>query len=221
MAHSRVVMVIAALALLVTAFVGVSSASAFTQFRSEASETTLDAEMVEGSSNPAVFTTSAGSISCKAGSGMATMTGTSATQIQTSLPGSSNSGMSYSECTFLGFINVAVNMRTCQYNFHINGEVDVVPGLPSGCGPIEFSAAGCVVTVGAQSGLKSVTYENMGTKAARDVTILPNLTGITYSTNASCPGGAHTGSTNGTYKGGKFTVKGTHPAGTQVGVWVE
>lgn len=217
MNHIRVVGVIAALALMVTAFVGVSSAAAFTQFRSEASETTLDGEMVEGSTNPAAFETAAGTIKCETGSAMATMTGTSATQIETSLPGSTASGVSYGNCTFLGFINAAVEMKNCQYNFHINGEVDITP---SGCGPIEFTAFTCTVKVGSQTGLKSVTYENMGTKATRDVTIIPNITGITYTTSSGCPGGAVTKS-DGKYHGGKFTVKGTHPAGTQVGVWVE
>ena len=218
MAHVRVVGLIAALVLAVTAFVGVSSAAAFTQFRSEASETTLDAEMVEGSTSPATFKTDAGTITCETGAGMATMTGTSATQIETSIPGSTNSGISYGSCTFLGFINVAVNMHNCQYNFHINGEVDITP---TGCGPIEFTALSCTVSVPSQTGLKSVEYAEMGTKKERDVTIIPNITGITYSTTAGCPNGAHAGLTNGSYKGGKFTVKGTHPAGTQVGVWVE
>jgi hypothetical protein len=218
MKYLRVVGLIAALALSVTAFVGVSSAAAFTQFRSEAAETTLDGEMVEGAASPAVFTTNAGAISCTSGTAMATMTGTSATAIETSLTGSTNSGVSYGGCTFLGFIGAEVKMHNCQYNFHINGEVDITP---SGCGPIEFTALSCTVTVPSQIGLKSVTYENMGTKAARDVTVIPSLTAITYSTSAGCPNGAHSGLTNGTYKGGKFTVKGTHPAGTQVGVWVE
>jgi hypothetical protein len=225
MKYARVVALIAVLALAVTAFVGVSSAAAFTQFRSEAAETTLDGEMVEGTANPAVFTTDAGAISCTSGTAMATMTGTSATAIETSLPGSTGSGISYGGCTFLGFIGVKVEMNKCQYNFHINGEVDITPSPSSTCGtpepPIKFTALSCTVSVASQPGLKSVTYENMGTKAARDVTIIPNLTGITYSTSAGCPNGAHTGLTDGTYKGGKFTVKGTHPAGTQVGVWVE
>ena len=217
MNHLRVVGVIAALALMVTAFVGVSSAAAFTQFRSEASETTLDGEMVEGSSNPAAFKTAAGTIKCTTGSAMATMAGTSATQIETSIPGSTSSGVSYGSCTFLGFIGAEVAMKTCQYNFHINGEVDITP---SGCGPIEFTALTCTVKVGAQTGLKSVNYENMGTKTTRDVTIIPNIHGITYTTSSGCPNGAETRS-DGEYSGGKFTVKGTHPAGTQVGVWVE
>jgi hypothetical protein len=218
MNHARVVGLLAALALLVTAFVGVSSASAFTQFRSEAAETTLDGEMVEGSTSPAIFETDAGKISCTSGSAMATMTGTSATQVETSLPGSFESGVSYGNCTFLGFINVAVNMHNCQYNFHINGEVDITP---TGCGPIEFTAAGCTVSVPSQTGLTSVSYENMGTKAARDITINPNISNITYSTNSGCFKGPTSNVTGGVYKGGKFTVKGTHPAATQVGVFVE
>jgi hypothetical protein len=214
MHHARVVGLIAALALAVFAFAGVSSAAAFTQFRSESTETTLDGEMVE----PAVFETDAGPISCETGSAMATMVGTSATEIETSLPGSTSSGISYGKCTFLTFIGVSVNMSNCQYNFHINGEVDITP---TGCGPIEFTALGCKVTIPSQSGLKSVTYENMGTKKERDVTVIPNVHGIKYSTSSNCPNGAHTNLTNGVYHGSKFTVKGTHPAGTQVGVWVE
>ncbi len=217
MKYLRVVGLIAALALAVTAFVGVSSAAAFTQFRSEASETTLDGELVEGSTSPATFKTDAGTIRCTSGSAMATMTGTSATAIETSLPGSSASGVSYGGCTFLEFFGVSVSMNTCQYNFHINGEVDITP---AGCA-IEFNALGCTVTVPAQTSLNSVAFENMGTKSTRDVTIIPSITGIRYSTSSSCPNGAHTGLTNGSYSGGKFTVKGTHPAGTQVPVWVE
>jgi hypothetical protein len=223
MYHARVVGLVAALALSVAMLAGVSSASAaLTAFHSETTETTLDGEMVEGATNPAVFETAAGTISCASGSAMATMTGTTATQIETSLPSGTASGIAYENCTFLGFINVNVNMGTCQYNFHINGEVDITPSEPSpGCGPIRFEAAGCVVSVGSQPGLTSVSYANMGTKKERDVTILPNITNIKYSTGKGCLNGAHEGLTGGKYHGGTFTVKGTHPAGTQVGVWVE
>jgi hypothetical protein len=219
MNHVKVVALIAALALSVTALIGVSSASAaLTAFHGESAETTLDGELVNGAESPAVFETKAGTINCETGSAMATMTGTSATQIETSLPGGTASGISYSNCTFLGFINVVVNMGNCQYNFHINGEVDITP---SGCGPIKFEAAGCVVSVPSQTGLTSVGYETMGTKKERDVTIIPNITNIKYSTSKKCLNGEAEGLSGGKYHGGTFTVKGTHPAGTSVPVWVE
>ncbi|MGN6253925.1 MAG: hypothetical protein ACTHO8_02950 [Solirubrobacterales bacterium] len=208
--------VVAALA--ATAIVGASSASAaFTKFNCavKAGETcTLDGEMINGTKSPATFETEEGPITCTAGTAHAVMTGPEATAVETSPETGKESGVSYSGCTFLGFINVTVNMHNCEYNFHIGGTIDITPNA---CGPIDFTAGNCTVTVPSQSGLSSVTYENVSTKPT-DIRIIPNITGITYTGSSGC---AKPGTfTNGKYHGGTFTVRGTHPNGTFVNVSV-
>lgn len=195
----------AALALALMAFVGAGSASAFTSAHCGSKgvviteKCTLDAESTEA----ATFTTTAGTISCATTTAMASIKGT-VTEIETE-------SIAYDNCTFLGIFGVTVNMGTCQYNFHISGTVDITP---AGCS-ITFSAVGCTVTVKSQNGLTAVGYENMA-GPPKDVTILPNVTNIVYSTSSSCPGGAHTNETGGKYQKGKTTVRGTFPVGTFV-----
>ena len=193
---------LSALALMVV--VGVASASAFTNFNAE----TVPVKIKGTQTETAKFTTSAGTISCTNGTFEGEQTVTPSPTVTTSL--------SYSGCTFLGFIGVTVKPNECKYTFHASGTADVV--CPTGKS-IEFEAAGCNVKVGSQTGLTSIGYANAGTGSGRTVTVSPNVTNITYTTNSSCPGGAGTKST-GKYENGKTTVKGTNSKGGADGVFV-
>lgn len=192
MKYAKTMVFAAAAALAITAFVGVASASAFTNFNAESVPATVSGEQSEAST----FTTSAGTISCTGGKFMGVATSTPTSTVTTDL--------SYSGCTFLGFINVEVKPNKCHYTFLATGTANV-----SGCEgtSIEFEAAGCLVKVGEQTGLTSIGYANAGEGAKRTVIVTPAVTNIKYTTSASCPGGAQSNST-GKYEKGKTTVKG-------------
>jgi hypothetical protein len=197
---------IAAMALM--AFAGAGSASAFTSAHCAKNGVVLphcllDAHSVESAN----FATTAGTITCTTTTGDATIEGT-VTSIETTK-------IEYSGCTFLGFIGVKVEMGTCQYKFTFGAEdTGTVDITPSPC-TIKFTAGTCTVSVNNQNGLSSVTYENMA-GPPKDVTVIPNVTNIVYSTTSGCPNGAKTNEKGGKYTGGKITVTGTSPAGTLV-----
>lgn len=108
----------------------------------------------------------------------------------------------YSGCTFLGVVGVVVNTNGCTYNFNeptgtspsFTGTVDVV------CPPgeaISFTSGTCTVTVGPQTGLKTVKYTN---EANGTVKVVAAVTGIEYTGSGLCPNepGTHA---NGEYNG--------------------
>lgn len=117
---------------------------------------------------------------------------------------------SYSGCTFLGVSNVVVNTNGCTYKFNeptgtspsFTGTVDVV--CPSEKA-ITFTAGTCTVSVGAQTGLKTVSYTDEVTEGEEWVKVVAGVTGITYTGSTLCPTEPGTHS-NGEYKG---TVKST------------
>jgi hypothetical protein len=183
-----------------------SSAAQAIEFHSEIENTTVTAKTETGSNS--VFDAAGASISCAS----ATFTGTQAAKTSATLTVTP----AYSSCTFLGILNVPVNMNGCQYTFSANGEVAVTG---ASCTAITFEATGCKVEVGKQSGLKEVTYTNLGAGTTREVTVTPHVTGITYTSSGLCP-------KNGTFSDGNYTsgnavAKGENSKGVQVGVWVE
>ncbi len=200
-------------AMAVMALTGVASASA-TQFKAETYPVTVKSHaavnIVEGKevTSNQVFKTNAGTVSCEAAAGS----------------GSANAAsewmkikVSYSKCTAFGFIGATINMGTCEYEFHTNGTVDIVP---SGCKvTITVSGSSCVVEVPSQTGLKTVSYENKGTGTTRTIREKTNVTGITYTQNAFCSGGSGTFS-NGEYTG-ENEVEGFNEALEREGIWVE
>ncbi len=175
-----------------------------------------------------VFKTNAGTVSCST----ATFTD--------SLSGPSpwvKAQATYTGCTAFGFINANINMKDCEYEFHVttdlqdegpdlehSGTVDVInkAGATKTCAeePITITVSGtaCVVTVGPQTGRSTVTFTNGGSGTSRTVTVASNISGITYTQNASCSGGAGT-FTNGTYTG-SASVKGDNSKGKQQGIWI-
>jgi hypothetical protein len=183
-----------------------ASAAQAVEFHSEIENTTLTASTEAGSNS--VFDAAGASISCAS----ATFTGTQAAKTSATVTVTP----AYTSCTFLGVLNVPVEMHGCQYRFHAGGEVDVV-GAP--CNGITFEAVGCKVEVKEQTGLKEATYTNLGSGTTREVTVTPHVTGITYTSSGLCP-------KNGTFSDGNYTsgnavVKGESSKGVQAGVWVE
>jgi len=114
-----------------------------------------------------------GTIECK----KATFTGT---EFVTSSQPTVTVSPAYSECTFLGVANVAVNTNGCTYTFN----------LPTGTGPftgtvnincpagkkIAFEAKECKIEVGAQGPLSSVTFTNQEAVKPMSVKVVASVT---------------------------------------------
>ncbi len=94
----------------------------------------------------------------------------------------------YENCTAFGFITVRIS--PAHYLFLANGTVHILKEIK-----INVPANGCEVGVPAQE-THSVAYKNSG----KNILIEPNVTGIKYSQNANCGGGAGNFA-NGTYTG--------------------
>jgi hypothetical protein len=144
-----------------------------------------------------VFDAAGASITCPGVTAEGTVAGTTTTvaTVETSL-------VEYTgECKFVGQ-KATVEMHGCNYKFHANGEVDII--CPTG-NTIRFSVPSpfCEVTVPGQTGKTTIGYTNINTKT--EVTVSPNVTGITYdATGAGCPTAGH--GTNGTYTTGNVIV---------------
>lgn len=84
---------------------------------------------------------------------------------------------------------VAVSMNGCDYDYHINGTMDIGP---AGCGPVTITPnlSKCKVLLPAQSGLKTITYSNK-TEAGQNVVKFSNeIQNIAYEigkTGRYCP----------------------------------
>lgn len=196
---------LAVMAMFALTAVAASAAQAI-EFHSEIENTTVTASTEAGSNS--VFDAAGSSISCAS----ATFTGSQAAKTSPTLTVTPV----YSNCTFLGVVGVPVETNGCQYTFNANGEVAITG---ASCTAITFQAVGCKVEVGKQSGLKEVTYTNLGTGAGREVTVTPHVTGITYTSSGLCPKNGTF--TDGNYTSGNAIAKGENSKGVQVGVWVE
>lgn len=203
---TRTLKLIGLSALAMLALTAMAASAQAKLFHAEEAPVFVTGEQEESSS----FTSHAGTITCKKGH-FEGSSETATTETLTITP-------SYSECTFLGVVGVAVNMNGCDYLFNANGHVSV-SGTNCAAAPISFSALGCTVTIGPQT-LTEAVYTNKGEGTTRDVTVTPNVAGITHTTSALCPGGAGTFNT-GVYDNGRATVKGFNEFGIQQGIWVE
>ena len=157
-----------------------------------------------------------GTFECK----KATFTGT---EFVTSPQKSVTVTAAYSECTFLGVANVVVNMNGCTYRFNeptglgpYTGTVTVL--CPAGK-KITISAEGCIVEVGSQGPLGTLTYTNWKELVPPAVEVSANVTGITYTGSPLCPNEPGTHS-NGTYKGIAL-ARAEEGFGVIVGAWIE
>jgi hypothetical protein len=103
---------------------------------------------------------------------------------------------SYGDCQFLGQ-STLLNMGGCSYVFDYSGQLDIV-GETCASNPITYSALGCTVTIGPQSGISGILYGNLGSGALRRVSTGGEATGLTYSLATGCPSkGTHS---NGAYR---------------------
>lgn len=134
----------------------------------------------------------------------------------------------YAGCTALGLTGT-VDMNECKYRFTATkiealtkreGSMDII--CPAGKEITITATAGevnkCTIHVPPQSGLRTITYTNVGAGAAREITIDVNLTTIAYAHTAGtgigkCTTGA---AENGTMET-TISVKAEDAGGKQVG----
>jgi hypothetical protein len=204
---------LAVMAVMAVSALAASAAQAHTpaEFHSHLAETTITItqEGEEGTTGAHhVFDAAGASITCKGAHFEGTQVGATAlTQTVTA---------TYTNCTFLG-ANVNVEMRGCDYILHANGEVDIHPHGAGKCevgtDAIKFAAPGCTVEVGKQTGLKELTFKNIGSTATNttEITSEAHLTGIKYSASGFlCPKpGAN--QTDGQYTTGNTIATGENP----------
>lgn len=86
----------------------------------------------------------------------------------------------YSGCEASPFGSATVTTTGCNYILHAAGTVDVE--CESGKN-ITIAAPGCTITVGAQTGLASVSYTNSGSPST--VNVKTNVSGIHYTSSGS------------------------------------
>ncbi|MFT3864759.1 MAG: hypothetical protein QM729_10845 [Solirubrobacterales bacterium] len=201
-------------AMLAVGVVGASAASA-ASFHSESSET-----FVLGSqSTQNVFTVNSRTVKCSTATFTGSFTGTSKSTLENIHP-------EYGGCEAFG-LEATVNTEGCNYTFNepsgsstYTGTVNVV--CESGK-EIEINAAStCVVKVGSQSGLSSVTYTDEGSGSSRSVLVTANVSGISSTVSGSTLICGTNGTRSATYTGSVSTKGYTSAAHTtQTGVWVE
>ena len=190
------------MALALTALVGVASASAieFRAWGQGGSTTTLNSART-GKNH--VIKLGADSMGCSNVSEAGSMAGETASSISMS-----------SELTGCSFYGYAASWATngCMFRFQANGKADIVNCTK----PMYFNFEGCILEVGNQSNLGTVTYNNTTTEGIATVTIVANLTGLTYTRfqNGVCAGKGGTFS-DGTYTG-EWILKGKTAGGTAV-----
>jgi hypothetical protein len=194
---------LAAMAIFALSAVAVASASA-DEFHGESAPVNFSGSQTTAN----VFTTNAGTVKCAT----ATFSGTNATTTSST----AELAATYGGCKAFGFLEVPVTMNGCKYKFHL-GAATVATTDITGCNAgkkIEVDAPGCVVTVGEQTGLGSITLSNAGAGTSRDINASVAVTGITYTVPAGCILTSAGTFSNGEYTGGA-TIKGVGQ-----GVWV-
>jgi len=191
---------------LLLAIIAVLASAAFAtgasaaEFHSEGENTTLSGSQI----NTHVWKTTAGEITCL----KTTIVGTQTTKTASSITFTPSA----TEChdNFFGSkVSSTVNFNGCAYVVYAAGTTDIV--CPAGK-KIVISAAGCTVEIGAQTGLKSVSFGN--TSGLRRIWhIIKNIAGFIYN---------HTGFTCGTGSGTTGTESGTTTVeGNKGGIWYE
>lgn len=192
------------LAMAVSAFVGISSASA-SGFLTESVPASLQGESTTTHS----FSTPYAEMKCSQSTFTKSMD--RPTEKLAVAP-------SYAGCVQKdGKASMSVNMNGCQFQFRAgnetskdqyNGTVDIGP---AGCGPIVISGQACTQKIPAQTGFSGLSYENVGSGASQYFKVSTALTGIKFtSEGANC----------GTYSGSSGIYTGTWKVDSPVGVQV-
>lgn len=210
MKHLKTLGLVAVAIAALTAFVGVSSASA-AQFKSSSSPVMLFGE----DTGNHVFKVDGQSVTCKKAVFEKASLATPANVV-------TGVTAAYNECTAFGFAGATVNMGNCTYEFQqpnatLNGKVAF--RCTSGTAKVFSSVFGseCEVTIGEASNtsLSNVSYANNAT----GVTITAGVTGITANKikdNGLCPLSGTGSTANATYEG-PTNVNGTGGINVSVG----
>jgi len=179
MTHKNRLAVLLGAAMLVLGAAAASSAFAV-EFHSDSStgNTVITNTTTTGTSHK--IDTAGNNVTCTTASFSGTMAGNTASAIALEA--------TYSGCTFFG-VSVSLSMGNCRYEFKANGEAAIIdkPGKDCSAQPITYKAlflSSCHVTIGEQSGLKSVAYDG-GTTDKGTITITPAISGITYTATGS------------------------------------
>jgi hypothetical protein len=186
----------------VFALTAVASASASAaEFHSESSSTELNgAQQTEN-----VFTVNNRTVKCKTATFAGSQSGTTASTVEVH--------PTYGNCTAFG-LESTVTTTGCNYVLHSNGETDIVCAAGK---QIEIEAAGtCHVNVAGQSGLKSVSYSNVGSGSTEEVLVTANVGSIKANVSGSTLVCGTNGERLSTYTGSVLT-KGSS-GGSQVGI---
>jgi len=171
------------LGLLLAAVFAMSALAASSALAAEFHSAAAPATISGNQSTSHVFTTSAGTFTCK----VATFSGTTASKTassQTLTP-------KYESCTAFGFLNVPVVINGCGYVFQASGVTEIE--CPAGKA-IEIAWPGCTTKIKEQKPAGSLEYTTVGTTPNRDIRVHTSLSGIAYD---ECG----TARTNGSYKG--------------------
>jgi len=191
---------LALVAMLAMSAVAASMASADT-FTAEKYPVTITGDQ-DGQTD--VFTTTAGTVSCK----KATYVGTVAAASK-----EASATPTYSECTGLGF-PVTIDTNGCSYKFTMTdvvtdasttARVDIVcPGTEEITVTAKSGATTkCIIHIPPQTTLSHVELSNIGTGTTREITGNITISGIKYTHTAGTGVGACTGgsASNGSYAG--------------------
>jgi hypothetical protein len=117
-----------------------------------------------------------------------------------------------------GLTSWAIN--GCKYRFHpgANGSSVGTMDIVNCASPMTNQEAGCTHKIGNQMGLGPVTYKNVGTGESKTITVIANITNLTFTREGNCFGAPIGTFSNGKYTG-EWSVKGaTIPGGVQAGV---
>lgn len=176
-----------------------SSASAG-QFHFGASHVTISG------SGEDVLTLGAGTLRCK----KVTYGGTQATATATTV----RVKPSYAECSAFGFVNVPIDVGSCEYE--LSGDNNDLKIVNCGSNPITVTAFNCWVTISDQTSPQSITYVAGGAGNTHDVRFHANSTTLSYTQHSkSFPGCLKGSFTNGSFTG-SGTVKTFDTGGGQV-----
>jgi len=168
-----------------------ASASAATTFLSSPTKQAISAEQKEKH----IFTVEGKKVECTKATFTAVAPATEAfTELETSA--------AYSGCTAFGFISSEVLMNGCTYVLHAAGTVDIK--CPAGK-KIEVdvnNGSGCVISIGAQTGLKTIEYLGVTGKNGRlSVEIKIKAKEIAAESNGKGLGCPKSGAQKGEYTG--------------------
>lgn len=139
-----------------------------------------------------------------------------------------NLAPTFAGCEF-GGAPAVVDVNGCQYKLtpvakegaNFEGSLDIA--CPEGK-KITVTGAGCTFTIGSQTGLKTVTYTNVGAGATRELTIDFNAAPIAYEEHNQAPllkCATNTVPTFGGFLGGSTLITGETAAKAHRGIWVE